>query len=497
MKTLTSFILLLFLLISAPIFTQSYHEVLEDIAEDNNLIGMSVIVMCHGELEDEYYFGKRDLTRDFDVNENTVYRIASISKTVTATAMMKLWEDGEFDLDDDISDEMGILVRNPNYPDTPITYRMILSHQSGLIDGDGYSPFLSDTYSFSTPPDFTELILVGGDYYTSDMWNNIEPGTYFNYSNINFGLIATLIEKISGERFDLYVKENILEPLGITGSFLVDDLMDIDDVAVLYRNSVPQADNYQGDYPSPFNPDDYVIGSNAARFAPQGGLRVSARDLYKFMSMQAGYGSFEDVQVLDSTTVVQMHESQWTYSGSNGNNYYGLFQQWGLGIQSTTNDPGGDVVINGATFYGHPGEAYGLISDMYFEKTDAFGIIFITNGYYGSAGYSFGSNSAFYVPEEEVFEAIDEYHFGVCNGTGLNENFESNNGFIGYDQSRNTLECSEDWIGANVMCFDEIGRTTRSIQINSTTSELYLKSGINLIRVMKNDKYKSLKIFVE
>ncbi len=275
-------LLIIGLLSLTQLSAQSYHQALENAAQDNSLIGMSVAVTCGEELLDIYHYGMADIANDRPVDDDTKYRIASISKTITAVAVMHLYENESFDLDADISDFLGYEVRNPGFPGKAISVRMLLSHTSSLQDGTGYNSFLSGTYSQTPVPSISEVLLPSGSYYTANMWRTETPGTHFAYSNINFGLAATLLEKISGERFDEYVKENILDPLGIDGSFTVNDISDLDQVAVLYRNAIPQSDNYNGNYPPELGPNDYNIGDNAVRFSPQGGLRISALDLITF-----------------------------------------------------------------------------------------------------------------------------------------------------------------------------------------------------------------------
>ena len=377
-------------------------------------MGMSVVTICDGEIDRTFHCGLKDFTRWLSVDDSTMYRIASISKSITATGFMLLYDDGLFEFDDDISDHLGYLVRNPNYPDTPITVGMVLSHQSSLQDGDGYSPFLTATYA-SDPVNISEVLLDDGNYYTSNMWRLEEPGTYFAYSNINFGLAATLMEAISGERFDQFMKAHLFEPMGLAGSYNVADIENIDNLAVLYRNQggwTPQVDNYQGNAPSQPNLPDYVPGTNGSRFAPQGGLRMSAIDLAKLAQLHLNGGMWEDSQLIEQSTIELMHSLQWTDNGSNGDDYYNLFNQWGYGIQSTINSPGGDIVVDGKTMYGHPGEAYGLISDWYFEKVDKAGIVFLTNGAYD--GFSWGNYSAFYTLEEAIFTTFEDHAYDVC-----------------------------------------------------------------------------------
>jgi CubicO group peptidase (beta-lactamase class C family) len=408
--------MVMIIVFSLPTFihAQTFYTDLEATATNHHLVGMSVAVVCQNAVLDSYNYGLADIARNIPITDSTFYRIASISKSVTATALMILYEQGLFGLDDDVSNQLGFELRHPSYPNVAITYRMLLSHTSSIIDGSGYSYFLSATYGNPNPPTIQTLLLPGGTYYTANTWIGRSPGTYFNYSNVNFGIIGTLIERLSGQRFDLFVREHVLVPLQIAGSFNVNDLLNINNVAVLYRNAQPQADNYQGITPTPIDLSAYVIGTNGFIFSPQGGLRITAGDLCKFMMMHASYGVSPYGTVLDSSTIALMHSPQWTYNGTNGNNYSNLFNQWGLGLQLTTNTPMGDIVIDGLPMTGHAGEAYGLISDMYFEHDKLFGIVFITNGYYSGGGYQYGSYSAFYKPEEEVFTSIKNHPYSAC-----------------------------------------------------------------------------------
>lgn len=95
---------------------------------------------------------------------------------------------------------------------------------------------------------------------------NKQPGTYFSYSNINFGLLGTLIESLSGERFDKYMKRVVLDPLGIKGSFNIDDIEDVSNIAVLYRDDEPTVDNFKGVKPAPRDYSKYKLGTNGFLF---------------------------------------------------------------------------------------------------------------------------------------------------------------------------------------------------------------------------------------
>lgn len=401
-------------LLLPALFHAQFQVDLDEIMSDFNLMGMSVVTVCDGEVQEVYHGGLKDATRTLQVDDSTMYRIASVSKTITATGMMLLYDQGLFEWETDISDILGYEVRNPIHQEVPITVEMVLSHRSSLQDGSGYNDFLGVTYASSSPPNISELIVPGGDYYTANMWRTEAPGTFFAYSNINFGLVATLMEKLSGQRFDIFMREQLFEPMGLAGSYNVADIANIDNLAVLYRNQggwTPQVDNYQGEAPAPVYLPDYEPGTNGSYFGPQGGLRMSALDLAKLMQLHIDNGLFEGQQLIQTSTMAAMRTPLYTYDGTNGDNYYGLFRSWGRGIQRVTNTPNGDVVLE-MEMWGHPGEAYGLISDWYYEPDTGYGVIFMTNGAYD--GFSFGEYSAFYTLEEAVFEAVIDNALGNC-----------------------------------------------------------------------------------
>lgn len=112
---------------------------------------------------------------------------------------------------------LGFEVKNPYFPEDRITLEMVMSHQSSIVDCDPtYTNFLSLTGAAKTGlevPQLRDLLMKGGKYYGDCLFSNRRPGTYFNYSNFNYGIIGTVVEKISNVRFDIYTRENILKYL--------------------------------------------------------------------------------------------------------------------------------------------------------------------------------------------------------------------------------------------------------------------------------------------
>lgn len=405
-------ILVALLTFTSIVKTQTLTTEFNVISANNDMMGGTLVVFCENGIIENISIGKSDLSRNINSTLDTKYRIASVSKTITAIAVMQLVEQNLLDLDADISTILGYSVQNPNHPTIPITSRMLLSHTSTIIDGTTYSSFLGATVNNNPILNLSELLTTPGAYYTSGQFNNTVPGTYFNYSNINYVILGTIVEKISNTRFDVYCKQNISMPLGIDASFNVNDLMDIDQLAVLYRKPngiwTPQADNYQGIQPVFNNLNGYIPGTNGGRFGPQGSFRCSGQDLAKIFLVLMNKGNFNGDTLLSESSCNAMFANEWTFNGSNGNNYYGLFRSWGLGIHRVTSTPGNDIALPGSiSMLGHTGEAYGLVSDAYFDTIRKVGFVFINNGI--GIGYQTNNNSIFYTIEQEIFAAIENY----------------------------------------------------------------------------------------
>lgn len=489
MKAPGFFSLIVFILVSASGSAQSFEDEMDDIQNDFNLVGLATAANCNGFDLEAYYGGMRNLLTETPITDSTYFRVASISKAFTAAGIMRLYDQGLFDLDEDVSTPLGFLLRNPSYPEVPITYRMLLSHTASIQDGGGYGDFLGATVSSDNPPPLTDILLPEGDYYTSNMWRTEPPGTHFAYSNMTYGVLGTLIEALSGERFDLFMKNEVLEPLGITGSFNVADLEDIANLAVLYRNSVPQVDNFQGLPPPPFDGSAYTPGTNGLRFGPQGGLRTTLSGLLTFGNMLVHHGTVDGMVFLDSASVALMLDDQWTFNGGNGDNYFGLFNSWGLGIHRSlgaTGNANGDAVFPGVPMWGHPGEAYGLISDLYIDPETKFTMAFLTNGYISGGNYAFGTQTTFYAVEEAVFSAVETYLWEHCASslsTVQNRSTGATCSPIRYDGTNDALDYPAELGSAHATMFSLDGRVIWSGMLADLNPAAKARKGLYVLHV--------------
>ncbi len=330
--------------------------------EKSGTLGLAVAVVKDGQVIYTGSFGKRSPGDETPLKDGDIFRIASISKSFTTTTLMKLVEEGKVSLDDEVSSLTGFPVQNPQFPETPITVKMLLSHSSSLNDSQGY--FTLNTLNPATNPDYAKC------------YNNYEPGTAYEYCNLGFNTIGPIIEKLSGVRFDQYVREVVILPLNLTASFNVDDLPGATFVPLSHPDTTGFAATgkigftiSEGVYNSIAARLDtaYIMGYTTPMFSPTGGMKTSARDLARYMIMHMNYGidPASGIRIISEENSKLM-QTPAIPTGDEGG--------YGLALTRTTN------LIKGETMVGHTGSAYGLYSAMYFEPEKKFGIVMMTNG---------------------------------------------------------------------------------------------------------------------
>jgi len=256
-------------------------------------------------------YGYYDLENNSPATENTVYRLSSITKTITGTALMQLYEQNLFDLAEDINKYLPFELRNPHHPNASITFRMLLAHSSSLRNTDTYFDYyVKDNPEIIYPyPWLKEYLIPNGTQYVPEVWNETcPPGTRGCYANVNYDLIAYLIELLSGQNLTEYCEKNIFQPLDMnnTSFFLTD--FNIDQIAVPYE----------------YSEDKYQIVRNYDVFNyPVGGIRTSIMDLSHFLIAHMNGGMYNNTRILNEETVEEMHSIQ--HPGNEQvNHYFGL-----------------------------------------------------------------------------------------------------------------------------------------------------------------------------
>jgi CubicO group peptidase (beta-lactamase class C family) len=309
-------------------------------------------------------------------------RVASISKLVVGVGVMRLVEQGRLDLDEDVSGRLGWNLRNPAFPDRPITLRQLLSHTSSVRDyEDQYAIPLGDTVQANMAP--------------RTSWDSEHgPGDgFFTYSNLNFPIVASIVERVTGERFDLWMRREVIEPMKLDACYNWPTCSDakVARAVVLTQGGKAVRDDLAGKRPDcPVFVDKgscdlgrWKLGENGALFAPQGGLRISMNDLARVGRMLLDGGTLDGVRILSPKSVEAMLSPVWRFDGRNGDTDKGFYCAYGLAVQLTPtgtqgckDDPAGDGIFR----VGHAGDAYGVRSGLWIDRLQGTGVAYFVSG---------------------------------------------------------------------------------------------------------------------
>ena len=347
------------------------------------------------------------------------FRVASVSKMVTATGFMSLVARRRIDLDADVSRYLGAPLRHPAFPDLAITPRMLMSHTSGLRNGDDFPvpfnrPLLGRLAAAAGEERYGGWFAPAGE----------PPGAWFSYSDTNFAVVAQIIECVTGARFDRFMRETLFAPLGLDIGYNWSAVPQrkrarvaaacrwIDGVWTAQVDASPPAAPgiafYRGEGDTSSTEADHRVGENGFAFAPHGGLRLSLDDMdrlaqfYLRAAPLAGEGSLAAM-----TTPV------WTFDpdAPNGAPERGWYQRYGLGVQAPVgrDAPGaspGDAFFGASTpeWRGHFGDAYGWITGLVWNVRENATLVYAINGM-PETNRPPGARSAMSQPEEAIIDA--------------------------------------------------------------------------------------------
>jgi CubicO group peptidase (beta-lactamase class C family) len=384
---------------------QVHHELAELVSGGGDpareLSGLAVAVLQGGEVSFEATFGRSYIDpsgeADRDLTPENLMRVASISKTLSAIVVMQLVEEGLLELDRDVSDYLGWELRNPHYPDRAITLRQLLAHTSSIRDaGESYIiryPRALQSAFDTAGPDFGERFQI------AEEGRDRGPGEFYEYCNLNYGVVGTVLEKATGVRFDHLMEQRIFEPLGLPGGFNVAGLSapEQQSLATLYRKRdregvwnpegpwFAQVDDLSEGIPTALPEGaEYVPGTNGSQFSPQGGARMSLRGLETLARLFAGDGSVGEVRVLAPESMEELRREVWRYDPDKDNieNFDGTLNARTTGFWVVSGETAEDRLFQGddRRWLGHFGEAYGLLAGVWADPETGDGLIFALTG---------------------------------------------------------------------------------------------------------------------
>ncbi|MBO7306226.1 MAG: beta-lactamase family protein, partial [Bacteroidales bacterium] len=210
-------------------------------------------------------------------------------------------------------------------------------------------------------------------------WNSYEPGTDYEYCNLGFNTLGTILERVSGERFDKYIVNHILNPIGVYGGY---EVLSLDSTKFVNIYAWDRETGTFNHSPAAYATrekeiENYVFGHSTPVFSPTGGLKISAIDLSKVMRMHMSLGAIEGGNIISKESA-ELMQSAVSPKTENDDTY-------GFAITTSKN------LLDGHTMIGHTGGAYGVFTSMFWDKDRKFGFIVMTNGCNGRRDNGFMS----------------------------------------------------------------------------------------------------------
>ncbi len=304
-----------------------------------NLPGLSIAVVFDQELVWSKGYGYSDIEKQIATTPSTVYRIGSVTKLFTSTAVLHLRDQGKLELDDPVSQHLPWFEIRSAFPDEgEITIRQLLTHTSGLPREAAF-PYWTD-HIFPTSEQLAEALPGQAAVHA--------PGTTYRYSNLGMALLGEIVAAVSGQPWADYVQAEILTPLGMSNSSA--DPSD----ELLGRRATPYMLRLPDGSRSIF---DYY---DAGAIGPAANMVSTVEDLGRFASLHFHDGSAEENGVLRASTLREMHRVHFVYpswSGGRGLGF-GVSHRDGKNIVSH----GGWIGGNRSHFLLVPSEKIALIA---------------------------------------------------------------------------------------------------------------------------------------
>jgi CubicO group peptidase (beta-lactamase class C family) len=292
-------------------------------------------------------FGQANAERGRPVSPRTVFRIGSISKTMTAIGLMQLWERGLFDLDDPVNDHLrSYKLRQSDPTAPPVTFRHMLTHTAGIGEVRGPRDLFRPVIGLGAKPG--KPVPTPAEYYPKGLRPAVRPGTKWAYSNHAFNTLGQLVEDISGEPFATYMRRQVFEPLGMESTdYLLSERV---------REGLAQGYNFSK---SKLKPVDYL--EITVRGA--GSVFSTVEDMCLYAAALLGGGENEYGRVLDQETLSLMMEP-----------HYRLDDRLpAMGFAFLLDD------FDGHTVAGHDGGWPGFFSSMVLCPSEEVGVVAFVN----------------------------------------------------------------------------------------------------------------------
>ena len=330
---------------------EELQAVVDSISQKYGAAGVQVAVIEKGQVTDTYAYGWATKGSNPMTPQHKL-RVASISKVAVGMTAMCLREEGTIDLDTSIGDYWGFPVKNPAYPNTPVSIRSIMTHTSSIVNaGDDVSRSYSNVSA----------------KLRSGYFSRVKPGDLanWNYNNFAFSVLGMTLELASGEYISDILDRRLFNAMDIDADFFPGEVRQTELLATIYRHdgSVGRTvSNQQGIKRGNFP------GSTGSPFA--GGLTISAEDLGKLVALLACDGCWQGVELMDRESV-EMMETYAPQAVPGGSRQALPLRHW-------------DDIFGRDGAYYHTGSAYGVFNCMSYDPLTGDGVVVLTTGASGA-----------------------------------------------------------------------------------------------------------------
>ena len=343
---------------------------LQHIFKESKLSGIGVAVFDSDNVLFSNGFGYANIEEGIPFTIQSIQNIGSISKTFIGVSLALLMDKENIDLDKDINDYLPFQVRNPKYPDTPITLRQLATHTSSISDSDLYEKSYvldedfdgkKDLYTKSeylelqnvkgnasyTLSDFLENYLIPDkELYSRKNFSSNQPGTIYEYSNTGSALAALVIQEVTGISYKTFVEERIFKSIGMKNSFWDHSQVPKNKLSINYTTNLQPVPRYH------------------LNTYPDGGVHTNVEDLTKYLQqIMKEYNENSDIffkHQLNEMLTPQLNKKLLKRSKQKHNS--GVF--WELKTSGSI---------------GHSGADPGILTLMYFDPAKNIGAILFTN----------------------------------------------------------------------------------------------------------------------
>jgi len=308
----------------------------------SGLPGLSIGIVHDQSLVWARGFGRGCLDPARPATPETLYRIASITKLFTSTAIMQLRDAGKLRLDDPIVEHLPWFKLGRFHTDAPaITIRHLLTHTAGLPREAGF-PYWSDG-AFPSSTDIRERLATQPAALPTE--------TEWKYSNLGLTLAGEIVSTVSGRAYPSYIAEHILQPLGMRRTLVATPPREQPDLATGYSRRLPSGPRVAAPH------------TDCAGITPAANMSTSVSDLARFAMLQFRDGPAGGAQIVRGSTLREMQRVHWLEPDWEAG--------WGLGFRVTRS--------KGKTYVGHGGSLRGYRTIVHLCPADRIGVIVLTN----------------------------------------------------------------------------------------------------------------------